>query len=245
MSTHYVDFMGKHFTANMSSTNSGPINGTESSVPSRAVQVGRVREVMKVQPMDTAWDQLWKEKVTPWDLQGVTPVISQLLKDNKIREGKVLVPGCGGGHDVVAMGSAARRVIGLDISKTALEHAEALAQKSLNAEFVEFENADFFSYTPPFKFDFIFDYTFFCALDPSLRRKWAEKMAELLALDGELITLMFPLDDHPGGPPFSVSLEAYQQVLSPWGFQLVYCNANIPSVEGRAGRTRAVGESHF
>ncbi|CAI5505266.1 unnamed protein product [Closterium sp. Naga37s-1] len=46
---------------------------------------------------------------------------------------------------------------------------------------------------------------FFCALPPSLRGKWAAKSAELLAPQGVFYTLMYPLDDHEGGPPYAVS----------------------------------------
>ncbi|KAG0606760.1 hypothetical protein M758_9G165100 [Ceratodon purpureus] len=233
----------RSFCKTMSSTNPDPTHGidtpmepieTKPPVP-RSVMVSRLREITGAQPMDTAWEQLWKEGITPWDAQGVTPAITTLLKQNKLREGKVLVPGCGSGYDVVAMASPTRRVTGLDISKTALEQAQLFAEKSPNAEFIEFQNADFFSFAPPSKFDLVFDYTFFCALEPSLREQWAEKMAELLALDGELITLMFPLDEHEGGPPYSVSLEAYEKVLRPHGFHLTSCDAEIPSVESRKG----------
>lgn len=185
--------------------------------------------------MDTAWEQLWKEGVIPWDAQGVTPVVSQLLKENKIRSGRALVPGCGSGYDVVAMASPTRTVLGLDISKTALQQAELFAEKSPNAEFVEFQNADFFSFVPEAKFDVVFDYTFFCALEPSLRQSWAEKMADVLAVDGELITLMFPLDEHEGGPPYSVSVEAYEKVLGPLGFRMTSLESEIPSLEARKG----------
>lgn len=201
----------------------------------RKGQLSRVRQVTSTLPMDTAWEQLWTEGVAPWDMNGVTPVIAHLLKQNKVRDGQILVPGCGAGHDVVAMASIKRYVVGLDISKTALEQAKELASRSPEVQSVEFLNADFFSYAPPYKFDLIFDYTFFCALEPSLRSKWAAKMAELLALDGEIMTLMFPVDDHEGGPPYSVSVEAYEKVLSPWGFRISSREHDIPSDKSRKG----------
>ncbi|KAG0554993.1 hypothetical protein KC19_12G135600 [Ceratodon purpureus] len=202
----------------------------------KSVELSRMRELTGTQPMETAWEQCWQEGITPWDVQGVTPVVAQLLRANQLRDGKALVPGCGSGYDVVAMGSPTRSVIGLDISPTALHQAHQLAHNSPHAaQFVEFQNADFFSFSPPFKFDLVFDYTFFCAIDPSLRPRWAHKMADLLAVDGELITLMFPLDDHEGGPPFAVSMDAYEKVLSPCGFRLVSCNSEIPSLNNRTG----------
>jgi len=201
----------------------------------KTVDYSRMREVTGKLPMETSWEQLWKEGVIPWDAQGVTPVIAHLLKTNQIHNGRALVPGCGTGYDVVAMGNPDRIVTGLDISSTALQQAQLMAEKSPNAEYVHFLNTDFFSFAPQHKFNLIFDYTFFCAIDPSLRARWAEKMAELLLEDGELLTLVFPLDDHDGGPPFTVSLEAYKKVLSPHGFHLMSFEDDIPSVPGRKG----------
>lgn len=46
-------------------------------------------------------------------------------------------------------------------------------------------------------------------------------MAELLAPQtGVLIALMYPMDNHEGGPPFSVSLNDYVDALLP-GFNLM------------------------
>ena len=70
------------------------------------------------------------------------------------------------------------------------------------------------------KFDFIYDYTFLCALDPSIRVAWAEKMAALLKPDGELLTLIFPIrENSTDGPPFKVSLELFTDLLVPVGFE--------------------------
>jgi len=55
----------------------------------------------------------------------------------------------------------------------------------------------------PQSYDFIFDYTFFCAISPDSRSQWGEHMASLLTPDrGKLLTLMFPYE-HPraSSPP--------------------------------------------
>ncbi|KAJ7561300.1 hypothetical protein O6H91_03G022900 [Diphasiastrum complanatum] len=229
---HCLHFKAKAVSAIMNSENDElkkTVTGQNASIQAR------LKEVTSALPMATAWEHLWKEGVTPWDVKGVTPVISHLLQENKIREGLALVPGCGSGYDVVAMASPTRRVIGLDISKTVVELARERAALSPNSEFIEIQNADFFTYAPPVKFDVIFDYTFFCAMKPSLRPEWAKKMAELLASDGELITLMFPVGDYEGGPPYAVSLEAYMKVLQPWAFKVLSVDDNIPSVPPRKG----------
>ncbi len=70
------------------------------------------------------------------------------------------------------------------------------------------------------KFDFIYDYTFLCALDPSIRPLWANKMAELVKPSGELLTIIYPIDDKKeGGPPFRVNLDLYKELLESVGFE--------------------------
>ena len=67
------------------------------------------------------------------------------------------------------MASANRRVVDLHISETAAQHAKAHASIYSSSEVAEFLNADFFTYNSPHKFDVIFDYTFFCAMQPSFK----------------------------------------------------------------------------
>lgn len=146
-------------------------------------------------------------------------------------------------------------VVGLDISSTSLERShQALSQllstsKDSDQEtIIELYHGDFFTNMsewalrssfekPPAShaagtdhdpFDFIFDYTFFCALSPELRSQWAIRMAELLKPTGKILTLIFPIfpKDSPEmlameGPPYPVSVDAYKNVLEPLGFQIM------------------------
>ncbi|KAL4944564.1 hypothetical protein BDV06DRAFT_220190 [Aspergillus oleicola] len=56
-------------------------------------------------------------------------------------------------------------------------------------------------------FDLIYDYTFLCALHPTRRPRWAERMAELLRPGGFLVCLEFPMykDPEAPGPPWGVN----------------------------------------
>ena len=66
----------------------------------------------------------------------------------------------------------------------------------------------------PGSFALAYDYTFLCAIPPSLRPKWAARYAELIRPGGVLIALQFPLDgDRAGGPPFSLSPQIYDDLL--------------------------------
>jgi hypothetical protein len=85
-------------------------------------------------------------------------------------------------------------------------------------------------------FNFIYDYTFFCALEPTLRVEWAHKMFALLKRGGELCTLMYPIMPREGGPPYEVSLADYQTVLLQAGFKEVHIDIMLPDELCHAGR---------
>ncbi|KAK4403272.1 putative thiol methyltransferase 2 [Sesamum angolense] len=138
------------------------------------------------------------------------------------------------GYDVVAIASAERHVVGVDLSDNAIkEPQKQLSSQSPNAEHFTFLKTDFFTWCPTQLFDLIFDYTFFCAIEPGLRSQWARKIRDLLKPDGELITLMFPVDDHEGGPPYKVSVADYEEVLHPLGLQATYIAENELAVAPR------------
>jgi hypothetical protein len=104
-------------------------------------------------------------------------------------------------------------------------------------------------------FDFIFDYTFFCALPPTRRKEWGERTSQLLVPEtGRLLTFIFPIlkqddtdeDDHtdesdsnrlPTGPPFPVTVKDYRRVLEPVGVQMESDHAyeNSDTVPQRVG----------
>ncbi|XP_020588593.1 probable thiol methyltransferase 2 isoform X1 [Phalaenopsis equestris] len=210
----------------------------ESSKPSRDPNlnplVAKVRQLMSSGPND-GWEKCWEEGVTPWDLGQTTPIISHLIQTGKLPEGRILVPGCGTGYDVVAMASSTRFVVGLDVSTTAINKAKELSSSLPNARYFTFLEEDFFTWTPPELFDVIFDYTFFCAIHPSMRSAWASKVSELLKPNGELITLMYLFDDQEVGPPYNTSVADYLEVLNRVGFKAISIVDNDLAVKQRKG----------
>ncbi|KAK3035404.1 hypothetical protein RJ639_032932 [Escallonia herrerae] len=183
-----------------------------------------------------------------------------------------LVPGRGAGHDVVAIACAERYVVGLDISGSAIKTAKAngsllvsldpgcvelfvdvlvslllfswqLSSSSPYSDYLTFCKTDFFTWHPTELFDLIFDYTFFCAIEPDMRSAWARKIQNLLKPDGELITLMFPVSDHVGGPSYKVSVADYVDVLQPVGFKAMSIVENELAVAPR--KVSSLGMSYF
>ncbi|XP_026389797.1 probable thiol methyltransferase 2 [Papaver somniferum] len=184
------------------------------------------------------WEKCWEQGDTGWDLGQPTPVLLQLLEKETLPKGRVLVPGCGAGHDVVAIANPERYVVGLDISETGIKRAREISSSSPSAKYFEFIEADFFTWRPTEIFDLIFDYTFFCAIEPRMRASWGTRMHELLKPDGELITLMYPTNDRDGGPPFKVSVADFEEVLHPWGFKAISIIDNELAVGKRKGNEK-------
>eukprot|EP00596_Hydrurales_sp_CCMP1899_P005758 CAMPEP_0119040280 /NCGR_PEP_ID=MMETSP1177-20130426/10154_1 /TAXON_ID=2985 /ORGANISM="Ochromonas sp, Strain CCMP1899" /LENGTH=218 /DNA_ID=CAMNT_0007005181 /DNA_START=203 /DNA_END=856 /DNA_ORIENTATION=- len=192
------------------------------------------------------WEAMWEAGIGPgqaFDTGSASPVLVQLIDANAIPEGRALVPGCGRGYDVLALASAKRTVIGLDIAELAVSAArnriEALpSAEAPFKESMEFRQASFFDLPSDDdqKFDFIYDYTFLCALDLELRDQWAQKMADLVRPGGELMTLIFPISEtKEGGPPFKVSLKAVKELLVNVGFEEFQLEL-LPSELCHAGR---------
>ncbi|KAJ5454558.1 uncharacterized protein N7458_005514 [Penicillium daleae] len=156
---------------------------------------------------------------------------------------KALVPGCGRGVDVLLLASFGYDAYGLEYSATAVELCKKeetenhswyrVRDEKIGKGKVTFLQGDFFDDAwletigvPRNGFDVIYDYTFFCALNPELRPKWALRHTELLAPSpaGNLICLEFPRHKDPlaPGPPYPSPSEAYMEHLSHPGEKVSY-----------------------
>jgi methyl halide transferase len=181
------------------------------------------------------WEEKYLSEQTPWDLGQPNPAFIQLLKDNKFLQScKILIPGCGRGYDAAAAAKYAYDVTALDFSHKAIYYAKELAEKeNLPIKFLVkniFELDESFNNS----FDAIYDYTFFCAINPDRRIEYSEKSFELLKAGGKFIAVLFPVEKREGGPPFSVNPSEFYQMFSK-KFRLCLSSKNINSVDQRKG----------
>ena len=185
-----------------------------------------------------SWEKAWAEGRTGWDAGAAAPSLVELVERGVLPNGRALVPGCGAGYDVFALASPERRVTGLDIAPSARTRFESLREElGVPAEQATLVTADFFAFDDG-PFDLVYDYTFLCALDPSVRPQWARRMAELLAPRGEIVTLIFPATEAPPfgqGPPFDVRPEVVRALLEPLGFEAIEMAPARRSHPGREG----------
>jgi SAM-dependent methyltransferase len=100
---------------------------------------------------------------------------------------------------------------------------------------VDILQSDLFSLPHEFNnsFDYVLEYTCFCAIDPKRRADYADLVTHLLKPDGVYIDLAFPLDGRAGGPPFAVKESEVMDLFMERGFKLVSRNKPEESVSPR------------
>ena len=182
------------------------------------------------------WDEKYKRNEADWDLKSANPVFVELMDSGNFMEpGKLLIPGCGKGFDAIAAAKRGFEVTALDFSGEAITFAKKLAlEKQTSINFLE---EDLFKLDGEYEnyFDLIYEYTTYCAIDPGRRNEFAKKIASLLKPGGRLITILFPVEDRPGGPPFGIDpVEVYRNFSR--YLKLSFSTNDVNSIKPRKSR---------
>src|SRR5574343_1739558 len=147
------------------------------------------------------WSQRYENQQHGWDLGQISPPIKAYIDQLTDKNLKILIPGCGSGHEGSYLWKEGfRNVHMLDFSELALKMF-----MSNNPDFPkeQIHCSDFFQHEE--KYDLIIEQTLFCSLDTNLRSKYAEHVASLLNDGGKLVGLLFNRT-FDAGPPFGGNL---------------------------------------
>jgi SAM-dependent methyltransferase len=189
------------------------------------------------------WEQQYLSGETPWDKGAPAPGLVDFL-DQPEREiaGKVIVPGCGLGHDVrlLAAAKAQPEVLGLDVSPSALEAARGFPL----AAGERYAQGDWFGLPDQWlgAFDWVWEHTCFCAIDPSMREAYKESAYKVLRPGGRLLGVFYldPYDDEHqpgGGPPHGVDeVDLVQQFTGDGRFSVEQKWCPQSAYPGREGK---------
>ena len=178
---------------------------------------------------DEFWNQRYVDGNTGWDLKEVSPPIKAYIDQLDNKDLNILIPGAGNGHEVSYLHQLGfKNVHVLDFAPLAIEsflerYPEFPALHAHTADFFEFEG----------QFDLLLEQTLFCAIDPNLRSKYAEKSSSLLREGGKLVGVLFNRE-FDGGPPFGGSKSEYIKRFSPF-FSSISMEDCYNSVEPRQG----------
>lgn len=149
----------------------------------------------------------------PWEKGAPSPgLVDFLVSHPELPRGSVCVPGCGTGHDVRAWAKGGFRAFGFDLAPSAIRLAVELTKAGgLEAKF---QRADFLKADPPFQFDWVFEHTLFCAIQPHERDEYVRALPRWLKPGGQYLSVNYLIPDEEG-PPFGTTREELLRRFSP------------------------------
>jgi SAM-dependent methyltransferase len=182
----------------------------------------------------TKWESDYQRGTDGWDLGGATPVFKRLAASKRFPPGRMIVLGAGRGYDAREFARHGFEVTAVDFSPYAVEQMNALADPNMPIEILQH---DIFTLPHAFDqtFDFLLEYTCFCAIDPKRRAEYADLVKRILKPGGTYIDLAFTLDQRKGGPPFAVTVAEIFDLFEGRGFRLLGREKPEDSVKPRRG----------
>lgn len=215
---------------------------TESGVPPPAPREKFAPEEAAPVREPQFWEIRYKNKDTGWDLGAAAPPLAEFFtKNNSSRPpARVLVPGCGRGHDALFLAKLGFDVVAVDFTNQALAALRHLRRNLwIPPEKCKTARADVLHLPARFhaSFDLIVEETCFCAIDPTLRDLYVAMARDVLVPGGRIVALLYPFREGTEGPPFPMT---EREVESRFGrdFEIEHCEIPGNSVEKRRGEER-------
>jgi SAM-dependent methyltransferase len=148
-------------------------------------------------PSDAAfWEHLYRDEEASWELGRAAPPLAMYFAGHRPEGARVLVVGCGRGHEARMLAERGASVVAIDISTRAIAAARAATPDGAS---VEFRVHDLFVPLAE-RFDLVVEHTCFCAIDPERRDEYVDRTADALVPGGRLVGLFY-VHEKPGGPP--------------------------------------------
>ncbi len=159
------------------------------------------------------WENRYQTRDMPWEKGEPSPGLVDFLASHCTLAGEtVCVPGCGTGHDARAWSRAGFRVYGYDIAPSGVKlAAEWTTAAGLGARF---RLSDFLGDEPPFQFDWLFEHTLFCAIQPEERERYVGAVERWLKPGGHYLAVNYLIPD-TDGPPFGTTREEIVRHFTP------------------------------
>lgn len=157
------------------------------------------------------WNQKYQNNKTGWDLGEVSSPLKTYFDQLEDKTLKILIPGGGNSYEAEYLfRNGFKNVFVVDVSRYPLENI-----KKRITDFPENHliHKDFFELNQTF--DLVIEQTFFCAIHPGLRTKYAKKMQSILKPKGKLVGLLFNAKLNEDHPPFGGSKIEYLTYFEP------------------------------
>ncbi len=164
------------------------------------------------------WQQRFAQAQTPWDRGAPGPQIERWIADGSLVPGlHIAVPGCGSGHDALALTAAGCVVTAIDYVQAAVALTrERLAAAQASADVVQ---ADVLAWLPAAPLDAVYEQTCWCALHPDHWLAYAAQLQRWLRPGGRLLMLAMQCqragaaEGRIEGPPYHMDIHMLRALL--------------------------------
>ena len=151
------------------------------------------------------WNNKYKNNKIGWDLGEISPPLKAYFDQLENKELKILIPGGGNSYEAEYLfKNGFKNVFVVDVSETALKNIKKRVPNFPEAQLM---HTNFFDLETTF--DLVIEQTFFCAINPELRPKYATKMHSILNPKGKLVGLLFDAVLNDNHPPFGGNKKEY------------------------------------
>jgi SAM-dependent methyltransferase len=158
------------------------------------------------------WEERYRNGRTGWDRGQPSPALRHWLDGGALAPCRVAVPGCGRGHEAVALAALGFDVTAIDLAPSALAALnEQLQARGLSARLVQ---ADVLEWRPQAPFDAVYEQTSLCALEPAQWTRYARQLHDWLRADGRLFA-SFMQTGQDGGPPYHCDIADMEALFAP------------------------------
>lgn len=180
------------------------------------------------------WVNVYKTEGQPgWDLQAPAPAFIDMLPRLKMPKSRVLVLGCGEGHDAALFAEAGHVVTAVDFSAEGIKRGQEKYKHLSNLHFFQ-ENIFNLPQEWNHSFDLVVEHTCFCAIPPNQRKNLVKIWRRMLHEEGQIMAVFFSMLKR-AGPPYGSS-EAELRALMIKEFQFLFWGRWRKSVTSRQGK---------
>lgn len=177
------------------------------------------------------WELRYQNNETPWDIGHVSPSLSSYFQRITHKDIKILIPGAGKAYEAEWLWrNDFKNIWIVDLSPKAFQNFYDRCPDFPKEQMLV---QDFFSLEDTF--EIIIEQTFFCAIDPHLRKNYVRSCHQLLRPQGKLIGLLFDFPLTEQGPPFGGSKEEYLELFSEH-FKIWKLEKSYNSIKPREGK---------
>ncbi|WP_242086847.1 TPMT family class I SAM-dependent methyltransferase [Aestuariivivens sediminis] len=180
---------------------------------------------------ESFWNNRYINHDIGWDLGQISPPLKSYFNQLTNKNLNILIPGGGNSYEAEYLfNNGFKNTSVIDLSGAALKSIKNRVPQFPVSQLI---HGNYFDLTG--RYDLIIEQTFFCAIDPKLRSRYAQKANALLVSNGKLVGILFDAPLNMDKPPFGGNREEYLDYFSPY-FKIDIFEACHNSIESRLGK---------